>query len=56
MLSTVGLGEESLEGALVANIYGIGIGTTIGAETMLKEVTACRGQPIAVYGLESFSL
>lgn len=38
VLSTAGLGEESLVRASIANILEVGVRTTIGAEAVLEEV------------------
>lgn len=38
VLSAAGLGEEGLVRAGVANILGVGVGTTIGTEAVLEEV------------------
>ena len=38
MLSTTGLSEEGLEGAGIANVLGVRVGTTISTKAMLQEV------------------
>lgn len=38
MLSTAGLGEESLERAGVTDVLGVWVRTTVGTEAMLEEV------------------
>lgn len=50
VLAAAGLGEEGLERARVAQVRGIGVGTTIGAEAVLEQVAVwrvsvqCRGK------------
>lgn len=39
VFAAAGLGEEGFVGAWVANVLDVGIGTTVGAEAMLEEVT-----------------
>lgn len=38
IFAVAGLGEEGLVRARVADVFGIGVGASIGAETVLKEV------------------
>lgn len=38
IFAAAGLGEESLEGALLANVFGIRVGTTISLEAVLEQI------------------